>query len=155
MYSRWHLPRWTNKTLRNFTTAKRIKLLWAEGHRDGTRMRPSQISCLHEVSISREKVILWVREAVNTFSEVKGPLAQRCIWVEKLYPSKGGMGTSQVAADPHPVPPPSHLLGTCCTDQLVVYIHIPIRVEFYSRWLRGGRCGFAPKSWLALTGRGT
>lgn len=47
------------QTLRNFTTAKRIKLLWADGHRDGTRVRSSQISCLHEVNISREKIILW------------------------------------------------------------------------------------------------
>lgn len=75
------------QTLRNFTTAKRIKLLWADGHRDGTRVRSSQISCLHEVNISREKIILWAREAVNTFSAVKGPYAQLCIWVEKLHSS--------------------------------------------------------------------
>lgn len=61
------------QTLRNFTTAERIELLWANGHRDGIRVRPLQISYLHEVNISREKIILWAREAVKNFSEVKGP----------------------------------------------------------------------------------
>lgn len=153
MYPNCHLPRWEKQDLNtqeiDYDVTRTVHHEEPNSNKKDqaatgrwTHSQCQQISCLSEVNISRERIILWIQEAVDTFSEVKCSLTQLHIWIERLYSSQGGMDTSQVAVNPHLVPLSSHLLHKSVSS---LYTN-PHAAEVCSRWLGGGRDGFAPKS---------